>query len=158
MKRCRLDHYRGGNGKENSSTLGSSCFFCRSWFKTSAHSANLPDWKCNAASLASATATVKTPSSVSVPEEASRLAVDDGEDDGKSRDSMSRSSNRIANRYGRGFWGRKRWKALKLSEEMRSEMNLNYIQNQSKERTIVDNFEVRNPRICLLRWYLVLLW
>jgi len=108
MKRCRSDQYRGKNGKENSTTLGSSCFFCRSWFNTSTHSANLPDWKCNAASLASATATVKTPSSVSVPEEASRLAVDDGDDDDKSRDSMARSSNRIANRFGRGFWGRER--------------------------------------------------
>ncbi|XP_014493082.1 BTB/POZ domain-containing protein At5g03250-like [Vigna radiata var. radiata] len=53
--------------------------------------------------IRSASATVKTPSSVSVPEEASRLTVDDGDDDGKSRNSMSRSSNRIANRFGEGF-------------------------------------------------------
>lgn len=48
--------------------------------------------------------------------EASRLVVDDGDDDGKSRDSMARSSDRIANRLGRGFWGRERGKAVKIEE------------------------------------------
>lgn len=112
----RSDQYPCGRGFI---TFGSFGFFCKSWFKTSTHSANLPDWKCKAASLARATVTVKTPSSASVPEEASRLAVDDGDDDGKSRDSMARSSNRNTNRIvservlGKG----ERSRALKLSEE-----------------------------------------
>lgn len=66
--------------------------------------------------------TVKTPSSPSVPEEASRLTVEDGEGDGKSRDSMARSTNQNANRIVKGFWGRERSRALKLSEEKRNEM------------------------------------
>ena len=75
-------------------TLGSCSFLSKSWFRTSTHSANLLDWKCKAASLASAAAADKTASS-SVPEDPSRFAlaaaVDDDDED-KSRASISNGS------------------------------------------------------------------
>lgn len=74
-------------------TLGSSGFLSRSWFKTSTHSANFPDWKCKAASLASAAATERTASS-SAAEGPSRFAAADDDED-ESRASI-RGSTKIS--------------------------------------------------------------
>lgn len=111
----KTDVYRiniHANGKRI--TLGSSGFLCKSWFKTSTHSANLPDWKCKAASLAKATVTEKIASSASVAKDPSRLAEPAAVDDDKSRPSMLRSSNQNTNRSGK-FYGRKK-KSPRLSE------------------------------------------
>lgn len=102
---ANIDHFRSRNeereGKVIGSmqlkkriTLASSGFLSRSWFKISTHSANLPDWKCKAASLARATVSEKTTSSVSVVKEPSRLEEGAAADDDKSQPSMLRSSNR----------------------------------------------------------------
>lgn len=77
--------------EEDQITLGSSGFLRRSWFKTSTHSANFPDWKCNAASLESAAATERTASS-SAGEGPSRFAAADDDDEDKSRASINGST------------------------------------------------------------------
>lgn len=78
--------YREMNKEKN--TLGSSSFFCRSWFKTSRHSENFRDWKSSAASLAREAATERPASSSG--EAPSLVAADDSD---VSRESIDRSRN-----------------------------------------------------------------
>lgn len=88
-------YYNKVQVRQQKFTLGSSGFFCKSWFKTSMHSENFPDWKCKAASLASAAATDRTASS-SFAEDPSRFtAVDDDEDESRASITGSINQNQV---------------------------------------------------------------